>query len=86
MNRFYRVNTRLRNKRDIKKGWLCTRRGGGGGVILGIVDGDMTFGSLNRDAISDQNMPFFIRLYTLVVPFKKRTLFQTIMVKIISVF
>ena len=30
----------------------------------------MAFGFLNRDAISDQNMPFFIRLYALVVPLK----------------
>ena len=29
---FYLVNTRMRSKRDIKKGRLCT--GGGGGVLL----------------------------------------------------
>ena len=41
-----------------------------GEVVLGIVGGGATFGFLNRDAISDQNMPFFIRLYALVVPLK----------------
>ena len=42
----------MRSKRDIKKGRLCTWGGGGGGVN-GIVDGGVTFGFLNRDAISD---------------------------------
>ena len=70
MGSFYLVNTRMRSKRDIK-GRLCTRGGGGGGgVVLEIVGGGVTFGFLNRDAISDQNMPFFIRLYALVVPLK----------------
>ena len=40
----------MRSKRDIKKSRLCTRGGGGGGggggrgVVLGIVDGGVTFG------------------------------------------
>ena len=63
---FYLINTHMRSKRDIKKGWLCTC----GGVVLGIVDGGVMFGFLNRDAILDQNMPFFIRLYALLVPLK----------------
>ena len=46
---------------------------------LGIVDEGVMFGFLNRDAISDQNTPFSIRLYALVV-------LLTIMIKIISVF
>ena len=58
MGSFYLVNTRMRSKRDIK-GRLCTR--GGGGVVLEIVGGGVTFGFLNRDAISDQNMPFLSR-------------------------
>ena len=37
---------------------------------LGILDGDVPPGSLNPDPISHQNMPFFIRLYALVVPLK----------------
>ena len=38
-----------------------------GGVVPGIIDRGVTFGFSNRDAILDQNMPFFIRLYALVV-------------------
>ena len=50
---------------------VCYVRGrGGGGAVLGIVGGGVTFRFLNRDAISDQNMPFFIRSYPLVVPLK----------------
>ena len=71
---FYLVNTRMRSKQDIKKGSaLYADRGGwlgGGRAVLGIVGGCVTFRFLNLDAISDQNMPFFIRLYALVVPFK----------------
>ena len=62
------VNTRMRSKRDIKKGQLCTRGGGGQSSKLSV--GGVTFRFLNRDAISDENMPFFIRLYALVVPLK----------------
>ena len=67
---FYLVNTRMRIKRDIGKGQLCTR-GGGGGVLLGILSGGVPPpGSLNPDPISDQNMPFSIRLYAFMVPLK----------------
>ena len=44
--------------------------GGGEGAVLGIVGGGVTFRFLNGDAIPDENMPFFIRLYALVVPLK----------------
>ena len=73
----------MRSKRDIKKGRLCTR--GGGGAVLGIVGGGVTFRLLNRNAISDQNVQFFIRLYALVIPLKVIPDFR-LMVKIISVF
>ena len=60
---------------EILNGRLCTRgvcvRGGwGGGAVLGIVGGGVTLLFLNGDAIPDVNMPFFIRLYALVVPLK----------------
>ena len=46
----------MRSKRDIIKGpGSFEREGGGGG------GGGVTFGFLNRDAISNQNMPLFIR-------------------------
>ena len=44
--------------------------GWGGGAVLGNVGGSATFRFLNGDAIPDENMPFFIRLYALVVPLK----------------
>ena len=47
-------------------GRLCTR----GEAVLGIVGGVVTFHFLNGDAIPDENMPFFMRLYALVVPLK----------------
>ena len=56
----------MRSKRDIKMGRLCTQRV----AVLGIVGGGVTFRFLNGDAIPDENMPFFIRLYALVVPLK----------------
>ena len=43
---------------------------GGGGAVLGIVGGGVTFCFLNGDAIPDENMPFFIRLYAFMVPLK----------------
>ena len=72
---------RMRIKRDIGKGQLCTRRGmwgggsggGGGGVwgvLLRILGGDVPHGYLYPDPISDQNMSFAIRFYALVVPLK----------------
>ena len=47
--------------------WLA---GVGGGTALGIVGRGVTFCFLNGDAFPDKNMPFFIRLYALVVPLK----------------
>ena len=44
--------------------------GGGGEAVLGIVGGGVTFCFLNGDAIPDENMPFFVRLYALVVLLK----------------
>ena len=44
--------------------------GGGGGAVLGIVGGCVTFRFLNGDAIPDENMPFFVHLYALVVLLK----------------
>ena len=67
---FYLVNTRMRTKRDIRRGQLCTPGGGGGGILLGILSGVVSPGSLNSDLISDQSMPFPIRLYALVAPLK----------------
>ena len=46
------------------------RGGGGGGGILGIFGGGVPLVFLNPDPISDQNMPFSIHLYALVVPLK----------------
>ena len=63
---FYLVNTRMRSKRNIKMGRLCTP----GGAVLGIVGGGVTFGFLNGDAILDENMLFWVRLYALVVVLK----------------
>ena len=45
----------MRIKRDIEKGSSVRQ----GGVLLEILSG----GSINPDPISDQNMPFSIRLY-----------------------
>ena len=42
----------------------------GGGGVLGIVVGGVTFRFLIGDAIPDENMPFFVRLYALVVLLK----------------
>ena len=64
---FYFVNKRMRSKRDIKMGLLCTR---GREAVLRIVGGGVTFFFSNGDSIPDENMPFFIRLYALVVPLK----------------
>ena len=40
------------------------------GVLLRILGGSVPPDSLNPDSISDQNMPFYIHLYALVVPLK----------------
>ena len=60
----------MRIKRDIGKGQLCThrgmeRRGGGGeGVLLRILGGDVPHGYLYPDPISDQNcrLPYVFTL------------------------
>ena len=57
---------RMRSKRDIKMGRLCTP----GGAVLGIVGGGVTFRFLNGKAILDENMLFWVRLYSLVVVLK----------------
>ena len=57
---------RMRSKRDIKMGRLCTP----GGAVLGIVGGGVTFRFLNGEAILDENMLFWARLYALVVVLK----------------
>ena len=57
----------MRIKRDIGKGPFYTR---GGGVLLGILGGDVPPVSLNLGPMSDQNMPFSKRLYAPVVPLK----------------
>ena len=61
---------------------LCTR----GRAVLGIVGGGLTFGFLNGDAIPDENMPFFYTFMRSLGSLEIHTRFQTIMVKIISVF
>ena len=53
----------MRSKRDIKMGRLW-------GAVLGIVGGVVTFRFLNGEAILDENMPFWVRLYALVVVLK----------------
>ena len=67
---FIHVNMRIRIKRDIEKGQLCTREGGGRVNTPRILGRDVPSGSSNPDTISDQNMPFSIRLYALVVLLK----------------
>ena len=57
---------RMRSKRDIKMGRLCTP----GVAVLGIVGGGVTFRFLNGEAILDENMLFWVRLYALVVVLK----------------
>ena len=57
---------RMRSKRDIKMGRLCTP----GGAVLGIVGGGVTFRFSNGEAILDENMLFWVRLYALVVVLK----------------
>ena len=72
----------MRIKRDIGKEQFCTR----GGVLLGILGEGVPPGSLNPDPISDQNMPFSIRLYALAVPLKNIPDFRLYWSKSISVF
>ena len=42
----------------------------GVGAVLGILGGGMTFPFLNGEAIPDENMPFYVHLYALVVVLK----------------
>ena len=56
----------MRSKQDIKMSRLCTP----GDTVLGIVGGGVTFRFLNCEAIPDENMPFNVRLYALVVVLK----------------
>ena len=63
---FYLVNTRMRSKRDIKMGRLCTP---------GVQSSELSIGVrrsvfLNGEAILDENMLFWVRLYPLVVVLK----------------
>ena len=37
-----------------------------GGAVLGIVDGGVTFRFLNGEAIPEENLLFYVRLYALV--------------------
>ena len=57
---------RMRSKRDIKMGRLCTP----GGAVLGIVGGGVRFRFLNGEAIFQEYMLFWVRLYALVVVLK----------------
>ena len=65
-SRFFISLIRMRSKRDIKMGRLCTP----GGAVLRIVGGGVTFRFLNGEAILDENMLFWVRLYGLVVVLK----------------
>ena len=56
----------MRYKRDIKMGRLCTP----GGSVIGIVGGGVTFRFFNCEAILDENVLFWVRLYALVVVLK----------------
>ena len=62
----------MRSKRDVKMDRLCTGGGGGGwgeGSPRNCRWGcDVPF--LKCEAIPDENMPFFVRLYALVVLLK----------------
>ena len=57
---------RMRSKRDIKMGRLCTP----GGSVLGIVGGGVRFRFSNGEAIFEEYMLFWVRLYALVVVLK----------------
>ena len=56
----------MRSKRDIKMGRLCTP----GGAVLGIVGGGCGVPFFKCEAILDENMLFWVRLYALVVVLK----------------
>ena len=63
---FISLITRMRYKRDIKMGRLCTP----GSAVLRIVGGSVTFRFLNGEAILDENMLFWVRLYALALVLK----------------
>ena len=52
----------MRSKRDLKMGRLCTPGGSPRNCRWGV-----TFRFLNGEAIPDENVPFYVRLYALVV-------------------
>ena len=58
---------RMRSKRDIKMGRLCTP---GRVQSSELSVGGVTFRFLNGEAILDENMLFWVRLYALVVVLK----------------
>ena len=64
--RFFISLIRMRSKRDIKMGRLCTP----GGAVLGIVGGGVRFRFLNGEVIFEEYMLFWVRLYALVVVLK----------------
>ena len=66
MNFIFISLMRMRSKRDIKMGRLCTP----GGAVLGIVGGGARFRFLNGEAIFEEYMLFWVRLYALVVVLK----------------
>ena len=66
LSRLFISLIRMRSKRDIKMGRLCTP----GGAVLGIVGGGCDVPVFNGEAILDENMLFWVRLYALVVVLK----------------
>ena len=61
--------------------WVgCVRRGG---AVLGIVGGGVRFRFLHGEAIFEEYMLFWVRLYALVSCLENPTRFQSIMAKII---
>ena len=66
---FISLITRMRFKRDIKMGRLCTP-GVQDRAVVAIAGGGVTFRFLNGEAILDENMLFWVRLYALVVVLK----------------
>ena len=57
----------MRSKRDIKMARPAVYAGES---VLGIIGGGVTFRFLNGEAILDENMLFWVRLYALVVVLK----------------
>ena len=63
---FYLVN----NARALQTRYLNRSAVYAGGAVVGIVGGSVTFRFLNGEAILDENMLFWVRLYALVVVLK----------------